>query len=224
MTTCSAKGTQRRIGGRSRRFVSSTSISWGERMSVWLLIGIVTLIASVLAAVAPRIDVDTSSRLAWLAHDFGPGDSQSQARPECGFHSGPASGCAVRTSDSRRPRGFGRRILVGSDITRRTLAGGDSALSGIISGPACRAAGTRPHPAVVQSFWPGRPRCNGRCRPGCSDFEAEGNSAGRSGHYLVSERNRRVRDGARRQLSESVLPTWSIRIEGAACAESLSLA
>ena len=48
-------------------------------MSVWLLIGIVTLIASVLAAVAPRIDVDTSSRLAWLAHDFGPGDSQSQA-------------------------------------------------------------------------------------------------------------------------------------------------
>ena len=50
----------------------------GEQMSVWLLIGIVTLIASVFAAVAPRIDVHSSTNLAWLAHDFGPGDSESQ--------------------------------------------------------------------------------------------------------------------------------------------------
>jgi len=48
-------------------------------MSVWLLIGIVTLIASVLVAVAPRIDVHSSTNLAWLAHDFGPGNSESQA-------------------------------------------------------------------------------------------------------------------------------------------------
>ena len=48
-------------------------------MGVWLIIGIVTLIATVLVAVAPRIDVDTAPNLGWLAHDFGPGDSQSQA-------------------------------------------------------------------------------------------------------------------------------------------------
>ena len=48
-------------------------------MSVWLVIGIVTLIASVLGPVAPRIDVRSSINLAWLAHDFGPGDSESQA-------------------------------------------------------------------------------------------------------------------------------------------------
>ena len=44
-------------------------------MSVCLIIGIVAVIAAVLAGVAPRIDADGSASLAWLAHDFGPGDS-----------------------------------------------------------------------------------------------------------------------------------------------------
>ena len=48
-------------------------------MSVWLVIGFVTLIASVLVALAPTIDVHSATTLGWLAHDFGPGDRESQA-------------------------------------------------------------------------------------------------------------------------------------------------
>ena len=48
-------------------------------MSVWLVIGFVTLIASVLVALAPTVDVHSATALGWLAHDFGPGDRESQA-------------------------------------------------------------------------------------------------------------------------------------------------
>jgi len=42
-------------------------------MSVWLIIGVIAVVAAVLAAMATRIDGDSS--LTWLAHDFGSGDS-----------------------------------------------------------------------------------------------------------------------------------------------------
>jgi len=45
-------------------------------MSIWLIIGVVAVIAAALAALAPRIDNDGAAGLAWLAHDFGPGDSE----------------------------------------------------------------------------------------------------------------------------------------------------
>jgi hypothetical protein len=48
-------------------------------MSVWWVIGFVAVLAGVLAAVAPGIDPDTDPNLAWLAHDFGPGDREGQA-------------------------------------------------------------------------------------------------------------------------------------------------
>lgn len=48
-------------------------------MSIWLIIGVVAVLAAVLAAAAPRIDKDGAASLAWLAHDFGPGDSEVRA-------------------------------------------------------------------------------------------------------------------------------------------------
>lgn len=48
-------------------------------MSVWLFIGVVALLASVFAALVPRIDGSTDARFALLALDLGPGDAENQA-------------------------------------------------------------------------------------------------------------------------------------------------
>jgi len=49
-------------------------------MSVWFIIGLVTVLAAGLAVWLPRIDGDSASPLAWLAPDYGSGDDEAQAR------------------------------------------------------------------------------------------------------------------------------------------------
>jgi len=49
-------------------------------MSVWFIIGLVTVLAAGLAVWLPRIDGDSASPLAWLAPDYGSGDDEAQVR------------------------------------------------------------------------------------------------------------------------------------------------
>jgi len=48
-------------------------------MSIWLIIAIIAVVAAVLAAAASRVDALGGGNLAWLAHDFGPGDDEGRA-------------------------------------------------------------------------------------------------------------------------------------------------